>query len=444
MSLEGTTVRLGTMMGLSNLFFYVTEAITVLQWSRLSDNIGRKPVLLIGLLGSTLSMLAFGLSRTFWALVVSRCLTGLLNGNIGVMKSVMGEFTDPTNRAKGYSLLSIVWCLGATVGPMIGGSLAHPHERFPKVFSGSFWRDYPYFLPCLVVSMYIISSFLIALFMLKETLPTDKSRQSLLESCDDADSIEKPVPLRKLLVYPVVVSVANYGILAFLQISASSLIPLFLAMPLEIGGLKLSPPAIGYIIGSFGILDSVFQASFFSSIVRRWGERNVCIASMSAFIPIFLILPSINFVARTWGQTSLGVWLLLGLLLVMLTLMDMGYGVTSIYITASAPNRRSLGATNGLSQTTVSIARSIGPALSTSLFSFSAERNILGGTGVYVFFAICSIFAVHLATLLPSKVWDQDESTHDTEYDNGLCRSIQDTQSPGPPSNPKKTTNFYD
>ena len=40
------------------------------QWSRFSDHIGRKPVLLIGLLGTTLSMLAFGLSRTFWALVV--------------------------------------------------------------------------------------------------------------------------------------------------------------------------------------------------------------------------------------------------------------------------------------------------------------------------------------------------------------------------------------
>lgn len=42
----------------------------MLQWSRLSDHIGRKPVILIGLLGTTLSMLAFGLSRTFWALVV--------------------------------------------------------------------------------------------------------------------------------------------------------------------------------------------------------------------------------------------------------------------------------------------------------------------------------------------------------------------------------------
>jgi len=50
--------------------FYVTEAMTVLQWSRMSDHIGRKPVLLIGIFGTMLSMLSFGLSRSFLALVV--------------------------------------------------------------------------------------------------------------------------------------------------------------------------------------------------------------------------------------------------------------------------------------------------------------------------------------------------------------------------------------
>lgn len=186
-------------------------------------------------------------------------------------------------------------------------------------------------------------------------------------------------------------------------------------MPLDIGGLNLSPPAIGYVIGSFGTLDSIFQAFFFAPIVRRWGERNVLIAAMSTFIPIFLIPPVISFVARGWGQLSLGVWLLLGFLLVLLTLMDMGYGVIFIFITASAPNQRSLGATNGLSQTTVSIARAIGPALSTSLFSFSVEKNILGGFGVYVGFATLSVFAVYLATRLPSKLWDQPEPEPDIE-----------------------------
>ena len=50
--------------------FFVAEAVTVLQWGRISDRIGRKPVLLIGLMGSTLSMLCFGISRTFTALVL--------------------------------------------------------------------------------------------------------------------------------------------------------------------------------------------------------------------------------------------------------------------------------------------------------------------------------------------------------------------------------------
>jgi len=50
--------------------FFVTEALTVLQWSRASDHVGRKPVLLIGLLGTTLSMLSFGLSRRFSTLVL--------------------------------------------------------------------------------------------------------------------------------------------------------------------------------------------------------------------------------------------------------------------------------------------------------------------------------------------------------------------------------------
>lgn len=85
-----------------------------------------------------------------------------------------------------------------------------------------------------------------------------------------------------------------------------------------------------------------------------------------------------------------------------------------MFITTSAPNKRSLGATNGLSQMTVSIARAIGPALSTSLFSFSVENNIFGGFGVYVVFATLSVLALLLATCLPSKLWDQHECEHDS------------------------------
>lgn len=63
----------------------------------------------------------------------------------------------------------------------------------------------------------------------------------------------------------------------------------------------------------------------------------------------------------------------------------------------------------------MSIARAIGPALSTSLFSFSVEKNILGGSGVYVAFATLSIFAIYLATHLPLKPWDEYGSNGSTQ-----------------------------
>ena len=55
---------------LQESLFFATEAMTVLQWSRMSDHVGRKPVLMIGLFGTMLSMLFFGLSRSFSALVI--------------------------------------------------------------------------------------------------------------------------------------------------------------------------------------------------------------------------------------------------------------------------------------------------------------------------------------------------------------------------------------
>ena len=162
-----------------------------------------------------------------------------------------------------------------------------------------------------------------------QTLPTLESRHSLLKcrGGPKAHSHDNHLPLYKLLTYPVVLSVANYTVLAFLSICTVALLPLFLAMPLDIGGLNLSPSVIGYIIGSYGLANAVFQVFCFSPIVRRWGERVVFVAAISTFIPIFLVFPVINFLARGWGRSSFGVWLLLGTLVVLLTLMNMAYGM---------------------------------------------------------------------------------------------------------------------
>jgi MFS family permease len=76
-----------------------------------------------------------------------------------------------------------------------------------------------------------------------------------------------------------------------------------------------------------------------------------------------------------------------------------------MFVTAAAP-KSSRGTVNGLSQTSVAIARAIGPAMSTSLFSFSVQHNLLGGYLVYLVFFVLSGFALLLAVRLQLEIWE--------------------------------------
>ncbi|KAJ3571158.1 hypothetical protein NP233_g3935 [Leucocoprinus birnbaumii] len=406
----GDARKVGYYAGLIESLFFATEALTVLQWSRLSDRIGRRPVLLIGLIGSGLSMLSFGLSKSFWTLVVSRCLCGLLNGNIGVMKSVMGELTDTTNRAEGFSLMPVVWATGATLGPLLGGSLSNPHKRFPTLFKNEFWKEYPYFLPCLTTSLFILVAIVVTFMFFKETVPKRKRVASVSSEITLTEDIDRdaPLPLRRILVWPVIISVVNYVTLAFLNIMLNALLPLFFAMSVEIGGLGFSPPTIGYLWGGYGAATGIFNILFFAKVLRRFGEKRVFLFGMTIFIPVFALMPIMSVCARTWGVKDL-VWSLVIFELLLMVLIDMSYGSIFMYVTSSAPNKRSLGATNGLSQMAVSISRAIGPALSTSLFSYSVQHNVLGGYGVYLLMIILSFLALLIATFLPTRVWEEND-----------------------------------
>ncbi|KAJ6468336.1 major facilitator superfamily domain-containing protein [Mycena sanguinolenta] len=409
----GDERKVGYYAGLESLFF-ITEAMTVLQWSRISDRKGRKPILLIGLFGSSVSMICFGLSRTFWALVISRCLTGLLNGNTGVMKSALGDLTDSSNRANAFKFVPLIWAAGASLGPFIGGTLSTPQDRFPALFPGKFWAEFPYFLPCMVVGGFVFISFIAVLLFFKETAPTRAGTIKRPHKVRDPEYVNyskvpcDPLPLKDLLaVFPVVISISNYVALAFLNIVLSALLPLFLATPIEIGGLGLPPKTIGLILATYGAITGLFQVSFFSILVRRFGERRIFLAGLSTCLPIFALFPVISLVAKASG-ISFTIWILVGCVLGLGAMMDSSFGCIFMYITASAPSS-SRGTVNGISQTTASISRAIGPALSTSLFSFSVERNMLGGYAVYALFFLLSALALLLGRYLPDQVWTEND-----------------------------------
>ena len=84
-------------------------------------------------------MMVFGLARTYSQAVAGRLLSGLLCGNLGVLKAYLTEITDKGNRGGGFAILSIAWSVGTVFSPLIGGMLAKPCVLYPNTFAPGTW-----------------------------------------------------------------------------------------------------------------------------------------------------------------------------------------------------------------------------------------------------------------------------------------------------------------
>ncbi|KAI6099653.1 major facilitator superfamily domain-containing protein [Pisolithus sp. B1] len=406
----GDDRKIGYYAGVIESLFFATQALTVLCWSRLSDHVGRKPVLLVGLAGLSVSNLCFGLSREFWALVASRCIAGALNGNVSVMKSIIGDITDTTNMARAFALIPIVFSVGASIAPLFGGGLAKPHDRWPELFSGSFWVQYPYFLSSAVSASFTAFSFFIIALFLKESLPSKRRGKELqLERGSIGSQVDtpggedtSPIPIRTLLkTYSVMLPIANYGLLGLVDNGFFAFVPLFYATPVEIGGLGLTPFTIGVIMMVFSVGNGFFQVSFTARAIEHFGERRVFCSAVLAFFPIIATFPAMSWIVEVQKEVGLAIWVIISVQLLLWAVVDMAYAVIFVFVTRASPNKHSLGTMNGLSQTTTSIARAMGPATFTSMFAFSKESNLLGGNLVYVVLLILSCLLVSLSRRLP-------------------------------------------
>ncbi|KAG1860697.1 MFS general substrate transporter [Suillus subalutaceus] len=414
----GDDAAVGYYAGIIESLFFVAQALTVLRWSRLSDRIGRKPVLLVGLSGTCISMLCFGLSTTFWGLVISRCMCGILNGNVSVMKTMVGELTDSTNMAQGFALIPIMWCIGGFIGPLIGGTFARPQDNWPRLFAHPFWSKYPYFLPCAVSACGLVLGFFVLLFFLEETLST-KRRPKLTATLGisngansgNRESLSQTsnMPVRSLLTPTIVIPIANYALLALLDIALMALLPLFFSTPTYLGGLGFTPSHIGLWMAMFAMADGIFQALFFAKIVNWIGPKRLFCVSVSCFTPVMLMFPIMSWLVHTSGMVDHAIAFVLISQLALTIIWDMAYGTVFMFITASAPTKNVLGAVNGLGQTSASMARVIGPAFATSLFAFSKEHNILNGNAVYVVLIMLAGVLRWLGSRLPDEIQDRDE-----------------------------------
>ncbi|CAE7170299.1 unnamed protein product [Rhizoctonia solani] len=382
----GDESKIGYYAGMIESIFFLTESVFTLQYGRISDRIGRRPVLMFGLFGQALSIFLFGLSKQFWQLVASRSLSGALNGNVGVAKSMVAELTDETNQAQAFAFMPMVWSLGSTLGPFLGGTLNHPAELLPGLFDTPFWNNYPYFLPCLVAAIYASCVFMVGTLCLKEThaVHAEPATSGTAEGGTrpaHSSVSRRSIPMKSVLTRRACIAIANYAFLAFSDITYLSLLPVVFAVSVKNGGLGFSSRTIGLILGLQGLVTGLFQVCFFAPLHRRFGNKKIYVTGYLCYLLLILSLPIMHALAKS--EMNSAIWVVLGLLLVISCPAYTTFSCMAIYVNTSAPSKDALGTLNGISQTIICVIRAIGPATATSLFSLSVEKNIMGGNFVY-------------------------------------------------------------
>ncbi|KAJ7616005.1 major facilitator superfamily multidrug-resistance, DHA1 sub-family [Roridomyces roridus] len=430
----GDDTKIGFYAGLLESCFFMAESLTVFQFGRLSDIYGRRPVLLLAPLGLTITMLGFGLSKRFWTLFAFRCAQGAFNGNIGallvvlrcaydegigVSKTVMNEISDPTNAADIFSLMPLMWSIGSTMSPFLGGVLANPATKWPDTFGKiELLRSHPYFLPCAVAASLAFCAFAFAFVGLKETLPsavaraekkrnsTPHERDPLLPPVDSEvpPQPSTPVPIRQLLTRPVLLAILNHAFLNFSSMAYDSLLPLVYATPIGLGGLGLKPHSIGLLMGLCGLSNAIVQGFYGGRIIRYFGPRTVFTGCFCALVAAYAAYPVLSFFAARAGRIDGIVITVLALQLSSSFFVYLAYATTIIFIIDAAPDKASIGSVNGLAQMVGTILRAIAPSFASSLFALSVKNNLAGGYLVYIILVGMAAVAVRVTFLLPRQL----------------------------------------
>ena len=131
--------------------FSLLQFLVAPWWGRLSDRIGRRPVILIGLASSAVSYLLFALARDYWVLLLSRVLAGGLGATVNVAQAYLADITPPARRARAMGMIGLAFGLGFIVGPALAALTSQAGASIPGLTAAAFcafslvlgWRYLP-------------------------------------------------------------------------------------------------------------------------------------------------------------------------------------------------------------------------------------------------------------------------------------------------------------
>ncbi|KAL1970720.1 hypothetical protein VTN77DRAFT_4364 [Rasamsonia byssochlamydoides] len=468
-------------VGISSAVVAGCQCIMGVPWGTFSDYVGRKPSILLGLTFTMIFSLVFGFSQSLTMLIVSRAFLGLMNGNVGIIRTMVAEMVPERElQPRAFSLMPLVWTIGSIFGPAFGGALANPAVKHPDIFGGSeFLRKYPFALPNMLSAALFIVGITTGILFLEETLETRKDKRDyglilgrmLTSSCtrkhdrlakhdpdettallnsDEPDlegvpptpakrtQSKKKKPRKRPSLKQVFTPQSNlvllaYGMMALHSMAFDSLFPVFLHHPEQqldgnpdvklpfkfASGFGVDSQTIGILYTLIGIIGMFIQFLVFPAVARRYGVLYTFRVVVVAYPLLYLVTPFTVLVPASLRNVTV-----FTLMLAKLACVIFSFPCSTILLTNTASSLRILGTLNGVGVSISAIGRAVGPAIVGSAFTFGVKRGymivpwwILTLLGALS--ALPAFWVVETDGFVPGKEDDTDEEEQPAEERNG-------------------------
>ncbi|MRH44357.1 MFS transporter [Aquibacillus halophilus] len=325
-----------TQLGLLMAVYSLMQLLFAPIWGRISDRIGRKPVIMIGIFGLALSFFLMAISSTLWMLFAARIIGGLLSSaNMPTVMAYVADITSDEDRGKGMGIIGASIGLGFIFGPAIGG-----------VFS-----EISLSLPFYIAGASSLLTFLLVTLLLKESLSIENRNSYSKGKNSIRNTVSGPTSILFFLQL-------------FVSLSLSGLEATFAYFAADKAG--LGAVELGYIFMIMGLAGAIVQGGLVGKMTKRFGEGFVIqIGIVTSAIGFLLILLVENFTTAA----------------IYLTVFGIGNGLIrpSVSSLLTKTSKTGHGSTTGVLSSFDSLGRIIGPPLGGWLFTISIGLPYISG-----------------------------------------------------------------